>query len=177
MYSYVIEFWSAPQNKIVKKVMFIGVEKRYAKSIHGKSTMLIPTIVGGYPVLEKEILNQETDKFTMVHNRIIDTRLLNNKEKAAYMVLKSFCFDTDICWPSEEYLAHLLDCDAKTVRGYVKKLKELKLITTLTIREGKDKTTKYYLLLPSSEWLLEKDSEVREVWKASQREWEEVREE
>ena len=138
-----------------------------AKSKDGSSEVKIPDKIDKYDVLEKEILDKEKDKFTMVHNRILHSKKLNMKEKIAYAVLKSFCYDTDVCFPTEELLKELLQVrDVKTVRIYMQKLRNLKLIAMVT---GRNKTgTKrkiYYKMLPSSEWQIEQDDEVKDAWK------------
>jgi len=152
------------------------MEMKVMKSKTG-SKILIPKEINGYPVIEQEILT-DTDRFTMVHNRIIDTKLLTVKEKTLYMVLKSFCYDTDVCIPSEKYLAYLSGCDEKTVRAYVRKLEKYNLICSVTLRsKGEIKTRKYYKMLPSSEWLLEPDNEIRAEWLKLSEEYEIVDEE
>lgn len=151
---------------------------KYAKSIDGSSKVLIPKNIDGYDVLEKEILDKEIDKFTMVHNRILHSKKLKQKEKITYAVLKSFCYDTDICFPTEELLKELLEgWDVKTIRKYIRTLCEFKLIAKVT---GKNKAgTKrktFYKMLPSSLWLIEQDNEVMDDWRKLNEEFEVVEE-
>lgn len=149
---------------------------KLAKSIGGSNKALIPEKIDGYDVLEKEILDKEKDKFTMIHNRILHSKKLNIKEKITYAMLKSFCYDTDVCFPTEELLKELLEgWDVKTVRKHINRLCEVKLIAKVTGRTktGTRKKT-YYLMLPSSTWLIEKDNEIIDAWKKLNEEFEVV---
>lgn len=143
------------------------MKMKRAKSKDGNNSTLIPENIYGYDVVEKEILDKEIDKFTMVHNRILHSKKLSMKEKITYAVLKSFCYDTDVCFPTEELLKELLDrWDVKTIRKHIKTLCDLKLITKVTGRnKTRTKRKTYYKMLPSSTWLIEQDNEVIDIWK------------
>ena len=132
----------------------------------------IPSKISGYTVTEKEIISTD-DKFTMIHNRIIQSRMLKPGEKLLYLALKHFCFDTDIAYPTKELLGYLLGVDEKTIWRLTKGLADKMIIAKQTYASFNKKKC-FYLLLPPSEWLIEKENVVMEEWDKKQNEFEMV---
>ena len=68
--------------------------------------------------------------------------------------------------PSEELLAYLCQCTAKTFRGYVKTLCELHLTAKGTQYNATGTQSKsFYLMLPSNQWLIEREDEAILEWR------------
>jgi hypothetical protein len=151
------------------------MEMKVAKSKDGQGRMFIPVTIKGYKVTEQEIINKEDDRFTMVHNRIVQSKLLSTKAKILYTVLKSFCFDTDVCYPPVTLLKEMLEgWDHKTIRKYANELSDLNIIAMVTAMKKDGKKITFYKMLPSNEWRIEGDKEVFDSWRAQQQMFEEV---
>ena len=93
--------------------------------------------------------------FTMLYNTILQSDNYNVYEKVILMVLKSFCFKSNECWPSINMIAKMIGCCRNTVmktlmlletKGLIQKIKGEHSSTTYKVKAGP------FQSLPKSKW-------------------------
>jgi hypothetical protein len=93
-----------------------------------------------YVVVEDEAL---AHGFTQIPNLVLRRPDLSPGAKLTYMVLLSYAWQSDSCYPGQDRLAHDMGVTERSVYTYLKQLQELKLVSVL--RRGLNQTNVYVL--------------------------------
>ncbi len=107
-------------------------------------------------LVEDELLREG---FTQLPNAVLRMKGLSPGAKLVYAALLSYAWQTGSCFPGQKKIAEDLDISERSVRHYIRELKERKLLKV--IRRGLGKTNIYFLPRLSKE--------------AQDRKWEEQR--
>lgn len=87
-------------------------------------------------------LRKKQEKFTMVPNSFIRSHDYSVHEKILYIILKSYCFNTNIAWPSINTIAADVPCCKNTVMSSLKSLTNKGTIEKI---DGKQRSQTYKL--------------------------------
>lgn len=79
----------------------------------------------------------------------IDNKKVSHKAKLLYIVLRKMSYGKGYCFPSQAYLAAVMQCSTKSIQRYLQQLKNVELITVY--RTGKRMHNIYYLTKPTEE--------------------------
>jgi hypothetical protein len=95
-------------------------------------------------IIKDPTLRQFEGGFTAIPNRILENRDLTLGARMTYSMLLKYAWQKDFCWPAQERIAVDLGVSDRSVRTFLKELRENHLITWK--QRGLNKPNIYYLL-------------------------------